>query len=762
MALAATESGDPKPSLEIPAQAAGLSAEGKPTNGDVSDTEASSASIDANLQTISLKDAGMSSMVEMRGPHSYFTLHFTLSHQLVPKQGTLNLYYIIDPKLDPQSTSLQISLNGTAVTTLRPGQNPDSASGPAIAKIPISNLLLVRNNTLTFEFIGSGIMEREAQARQHILCRLFPTSTLAVTGDWLRLGNDLSRLPLPLLDSELQSATTIPFVFLSQPTPAALEAAGVVASWFGLMSGSQPPRFSVALANIPAGNAVILATDRSMLPANLQIPNGSGPVLALRDNPADPYGSLLILAGNNESELLAVARTLSLIRAVRPGDATLASALTGDTAESPALIMPPVRTKDDAPRWLPIKKGALLTSCPTEGSLQTDGSSPIPVYFHVPPDLFYGEKQNLDLHLNYRYDSRLVAPGSALRVVVNGRLISEVPLPPGVGEVDRQRSILVPVAAIRPFGNTLLFNFDFVPANRDSNTSPVLSGGIFCSSSLDLNGVSPWTRMPNLELFADAGFPFTQFADLSQTVVVLPAVPSAEEIALYLHLMRQFGAQTGYPALRVAVTGPSSVISERHDYLILGTMSDQPAFRSLAPLLPATLEETGIHIRPDTGISADIASLRTMYAKWWSRLSGRTITENITSADLSLPHALVGEIVSPVSADRSIVTIALRQDSDAGEFAGTMLDPIRSSGMTNSLTLLRNATFKSYASNVATYHVGNISWYAAMRIYLTRYFLLLLVFVLALSFLLARYAYAWMAWHAHERLKLASVPREED
>jgi hypothetical protein len=47
-----------------------------------------------------------------------------------------------------------------------------------------------------------------------------------------------------------------------------------------------------------------------------------------------------------------------------------------------------------------------------------------------------------------------------------------------------------------------------------------------------------------------------------------------------------------------------------------------------------------------------------------------------------------------------------------------------------------------------------------MRIYLTRYFMLLLLVLLALSFLSARYAYGWMAWHAQERLKLAASTRE--
>src|SRR5579863_9391035 len=521
-----------------------------------------------HVQTLSLQDMGMKSAIEMRGPHSYSAVHFTISHQLVPRQGTLALNYSIDPSLDPQSSSLQVSLNGNAIAAIHPTPDSGGQNGIASMKIPISSLMLVRANTLTFEFIGSAVMEREEQARQHILCRIFNTSTIEVSGDWLRLGNDLSQLPLPLLDSELQTTTVIPFVFLSQPTPVTLQAAGVVASWFGVMSGSKPVRFTAASREIPTGNAVVLTSDRSLLPDAFQMRNGSGPVLALRENPSDPFGTLLVLAGDNEDELLSIARSLALIRKPHDSESAQGSNLTGDTAESPAFQMPPVRSRDDAPRWLPISRTSPLTACPADGTLQTDGSSPIPVYFHVPPDLSYGETQNLNLHLNYRYDARLLAHGSALRVVVNGRLVNEVDLPPGTGILNRQRTVPVPIADIRAFGNTVLFNFDFVPANRDSTASPVRSGEILCSSSLDLHNMALWARMPNLGLFADAGFPFTQFADLSQTVVVLPSSPGAQEIGLYLHLMSRFGAQTGYPALRVAVNGPGSMISPERDYLI--------------------------------------------------------------------------------------------------------------------------------------------------------------------------------------------------
>lgn len=709
-------------------------------------------------EVISLTEMGVKSAIEMRGPHFYSSVHFTLPHQLVPKEGTLNLAYGMDASLDPQSTSLQISLNGTEIGVLHSAQASADGSGITRVEIPVSGLLLVRSNTLTFEFKGSEAMAREEQARVHVLGRIFPSSNLEVAGDWLRLGNDLGQLPLPFLDNELQSTTSIPFVFLSQPTPVLLEAAGAVASWFGLMSGSQPGRFSVSMSDIPPGNAVIFTAHRSALSADLQIPAGTGPLLALRNNPSDPAGSLLILAADNEDDVLAIARSVSLVK--KSSDAT--KSFTGDTEEAAAFTLPPARAKDDAPRWLPLSPSAQLAPCSADSSLQTDGSTPVPVYFHLPPDLFYGETQQLVLHLNYRYDAHFIALGSALRITMNGKLISEIPLRPGAGQVNQRREVLIPVAEIRPFGNTALFSFDFVPANREVNSSTALSGEIFCDSTLDLHGLSLWSEMPNLRLFADAGFPFTRFPDLSQTVVVLPSTPSPEEISLYLHLMSYFGAQTGYPALRVTVTGPGHVISEGRDYLVLGTVNDQPAFQSLASLFPATFDSTGIKVRPASGLAAEIASFQSAAARRLPWLFGDASTALGPPDDGSFADVLLQEARSPVSADRSIVTIALRQPSNGNEFSEALLDPARSSTVAGSLVLVRNSTFSSFDGNTANYHLGEISWFALMRVYATRYFLLLLLVVLALSFLCARFAYGWMAWHARQRLRLGEATEEEE
>jgi cellulose synthase (UDP-forming) len=261
--------------------------------------------------------------------------------------------------------------------------------------------------------------------------------------------------------------------------------------------------------------------------------------------------------------------------------------------------------------------------------------------------------------------------------------------------------------------------------------------------------------MPNLELFANAGFPFTQFADLSQTTVILPDTPSAEEISLYLHLMSHFGVETGYPALRVTVAGPNTAISKARDYLVVGTIANQPAFRSLDSLLPVTFDFSGIHVKQAPHSVALLSSVELSVSNWWSRLVGSP-EETMLAPDVSgSPDALIEQIESPSSAGRSIVLVELKENSDLDTFAGTFLEKSQSRDITDSVSLLRNGKFDSYPLNGPSYHVGDITWFAMMRIWLTQNFVLLLLVVTALSFLIGLWIRQWLSLHAHERLKLA-------
>ena len=126
----------------------------------------------------------------------------------------------------------------------------------------------------------------------------------------------------------------------------------------------------------------------------------------------------------------------------------------------------------------------------------------------------------------------------------------------------RRPDLPVPVVNLRPFSNSLSFDFTFQLLKKRGceDTTPInMQGAILRDSYLDLRGYPHYAPLPNLEIFANAGFPFTRLADLSETTVVLPAQPTEQEIETFVTLMGHFGRQTGFPALRVTVAGPDAL-----------------------------------------------------------------------------------------------------------------------------------------------------------------------------------------------------------
>ncbi len=691
-------------------------------------------------EKISLKDMGVDSALELRGPRSTQSVGFVLSHGLVPRQAVLNLSYRFN--VSPTG-SIRVLLNQTPIAILTGSAAQGMRETYTSATLPLPADLLIRRNQLAFEFSGGTGTE---QARSLVLANIGASSTVLVAGDRIPFKNDLSLLPLPIFDSELPSTTTIPFVFLSAPTPGTLQAAGVVASWFGTLASAKPVHFAVSVRQIPAGNVVIFTTRPRSAPVSLGLQGG--PMLSLRTNPSDPNGSALVLSADDETQLLNVARALALMNVAHPQDGESVPSL-GTETRIGDFPLPPVRSPDDAPRWLTTDLPISMWNLSSREALKSDGSRMMPVYLRVAPDLFYGESQNVELTIEYRYNARAVAPGSALRIYANGFLLPEIPLPPGTDYADHKRTILLPVDSIRPFGNTLQFSFDFIPAPGGGNLRGQVGGAILQNSYLNLRGFSHWVTLPNLELFANAGFPFTRRADLADTTVVMPAAPTPGEIVLLLTLLSHCGTQTGYPGLRVEVADKQV---DGRDLLIIGNGDDQPAFSSLADALPVLLDSTGVHVKQRSGA---LASLQT----WLAGLSGDRRGD--TPIGDYLPDVLIEGIESPLANGHSIVALMLRDDAAADEFAQVFLERSQSSDIAQTVSLLHGGRFSSYRVDTPQYDVGTISKYARMRIWFAQHFWLLLVVVTGLSLVLARFVRDYLALLSEARLK-DETPLEQE
>jgi cellulose synthase (UDP-forming) len=687
---------------------------------------------------VSLSDIGVHDNILLRGIDAYNTVHFSLPQTETVKTATMKLRYHVSPGLLPSVSQLKVSLNGTLFATLAVNQQAaapsamdtdhksDEHGAPLEATVTLPAAMLVHDNVLTFEFVGHYALKCEDPSYSTLWSQVDSDSTIELAGSLTPLHDDLKMLPLPFYDAGVNLRPVIPIVFLTQPSSKALQAAGIVASWFGILADPRPVRFSVSVGTIPPGNAILIGESAASLPASLKLTATSGPNIAMRANPSDPNSKVLVLTGDTADDLLTAAMALTLQRDL----------LNGEQVRIPSLKMPPAREPDDAPRWLSTDKTNRIGDSVSSADLQTDGPTPIAVSMRLPPDLYYGARQNLGLHFGYRYNAIPLARDSTLQVYTNGAYIGSTPLP-HTDETSAQLEtvVSVPISNLRPFSNSLLMRFLFQPAKKgDCEDTPPnnLQGAILKDSYLDIHDIPHWAGLPNLEIFANAGYPFTRKADLADTAVVMPDNAAPEELELFLALMGHFGGQTGYPVINVTVTDAEGMNpGSQKDYLVLGTVDDQPAINRLNPSLPVMVDGSGLHIQDTQGFFDQL-----QHAWWKVRSSDRVQSGQLEIAG-GLPDALIEGIEWPSRSNHSVVVITLRDRSVVANLLSVFLTTSQSSDISQSVSVLHGSRFVSYRIGKDFYHVGFLSRWVQLNMLFSDYPWLMVVSTIVFCFLLA-------------------------
>jgi cellulose synthase (UDP-forming) len=693
----------------------------------------------------SLADTG-STQIDLRGIDSSHSVYFTLPQTHVPRSAKIHLSYAFSPSLIPQLSMIKLMMNGTLFATVQPNPNGSGGSSTQIGQgdFSIPPELMVHNNALTVEFIGHYVMQCEDPANTTLWARVHRNSYLDIQGDLLPLADDLKQLPLPFLDPAVVQPLSLPVIFASAPSMKAIQAAGIVTSYFGMISENRPVRFPVKIGDIPPGNAIVISDNASNLPAGLSMPILDSPTVAMRTNPNDPFGKVLVIAGPDSDQTIRAAQAVALHSDLLQGAQT--------TIET--LNLPGRRAADDAPRWARSDQTVQLWDYATADQLQGDGSAPLSAYFRLAPDLFYNERPNAILRLSYRYNPIPIGPISSMQIRVNNAFLGSVPLVPGQETSRRmQLDVPVPVVNLRPFSNSLSFDFTFQLLKKSNcqDTTPInMQGAILRDSYLDLRGYPHYAPMPNLEIFANAGFPFTRFADLAETTVVLPATPTAEEIEMFVTMMGHFARHTGFPALRINVANAESLVpGARSDFLVIGTGDDQPGFDKLAAHLPVTLQAGKIQVHDTQGFFAPL------HHAWWKVQS----EEHTESGDLiatGSPDAVIEGIESPfdIGESKSIVAIRLKDAATFDPFMQTFLYVQQASDIQGSVSMLLGTRFQSFRVGSAIYHVGTLPWWTRLMLWFMEVPWLAAVVVLVLAFLLAIWTRQWLRQKARARLKM--------
>ncbi|WP_165979405.1 cellulose biosynthesis cyclic di-GMP-binding regulatory protein BcsB [Paraburkholderia guartelaensis] len=579
------------------------------------------------------------------GEDAYGGMDFGLRRDERVVSARLMLDYRYSPTLLPALSHLNVLLNSVVGATIALPEPAPRTSTQASVDLPVS--LLAEFNHLNLELIAHSKASDQGNdpLSPDLWLKAGPNSALELTVAPAALSSDLSQLPAPFVDTRDVRRVNLPVVLPRVPGMRRLESAGIVASWLGAQAGYRGSHFAASLGTLPAhGHAVVLALRDELPTLGLAPLAVDAPTLAIVPNPNDANGKLLLVTGRDEPQLRTAATALVL------GAKTLAGPLV--RIDGPVSAAP--RKPFDAPNWLPgdrpVELGELLQA--DRFTLQGFRPGAIDVDLRLPPGLFGFNNGGAVLNLRYRYTARPESTHSALNVLAGNTPIAALPLPGDAS--DGHAVIRIPTYLLPPL-TTLQFDYHYEAVKAKDHWQDVPGGPLLSAidptSTIDISHLPRYTAMPDLGAFANAGFPFTRLADLSETAVILPTQPVADDYSAYLTLMGSMGQATGYPVLGVTVADPAQVETLRKkDLLVLASGDNQPLLKAWRSDLPR-------------GYFAPAQASGDWLAGWWDKLTGGQAQAR-READIAALYrsddhdGMVAGLESPLAHGRSVVVVS--------------------------------------------------------------------------------------------------------
>ena len=688
--------------------------------------------------TFSLKQLGASDPFQLRGVDAVFALPFSVPADEVVTGLKLKLDFAYSPSLLPNLSHLKVLVNGELAATV--ALPKEQAGTNLMREIAIDPRLLTDFNRINLQLIGHYTVDCEDPYHSSLWLNVSNQSTLEFTVTPLSVQNDLALLPAPFFDRRDARRLELPFVFGSAPSSGTLEAAGIVSSWFGALASYRGAWFPANLNTIPMDDVVVFATSDDR-PAGLTIPPISGPTLSVAPHPADPRYKVLFVLGRDAKELRTAATALGLGR----------NTFSGQTVSVTGLEGLKVRQAYDAPNWVPSHRPVKLGELATLEELNVSGLRPDLVRLNLrpPPDLFGWRSNGVPIDLRYRYTPRTSIDKSTLNVNVNRNFVTAYPLLPhpeaGTGNsIGKQVQALVssdkllqgreqftiplPMMSAR---SQLQFHFHFdypkLGACKDVEMRN-LQGAIDPESTLDLTSFPHYIQMPNLAVFANAGYPFTRMADLSETAVVMPDTPSVLDVGTYLTLMGRMGESTGLPAYGITVgrAGDVQKFADK-DILLLGGSSNQPMLSQWSKHMPFSVS--------GDARSFSMSEWGAKYLPWFDTpKSDRAPVVNLSKVTLNKEAVIVG-FESPIKGGRSVVAIVSDKSTGMADVLSALMDGELISKIQGSLTVIRGKEVDGMSVG-STYNVGSlppafqVKWFLSNSPWLVGLMLILAAIVL--------------------------------
>jgi hypothetical protein len=329
------------------------------------------------------------------------------------------------------------------------------------------------------------------------------------------------------------------------------------------------------------------------------------------------------------------------------------------------------------------------------------------------------------LNLKYRYTAPTVQNNSALAVQINDQLVKSYRLAPASADDARGRlqlpvlstggsrsSNALDIPAFRVGSSNQLqlrFNLDSQKSGLcQSVASNPVEAAVDPDSTIDFSGFVHYAQMPNLAYFANSGFPFTRYADLAQTAVVIPDHPAPQELESMLTMLGHMGQWTGYPALRVQIVRPSELAQVAgKDLLVISGDASAPVLARWHQALPLSIGAASHEGGADGLVTRAAFSVKEQWRNGAHQPDGSARIER----DGPLA-ALIG-FELPGSEGRSVVALTGTDTQQLPQLLDMLEKPDRIAQLQGDVALLRDGQVDSMRVG-EPYLVGYVPWYAQL------------------------------------------------
>lgn len=684
-------------------------------------------------------------VMRLRTTEGRATINFGSRIDEVVTRAVMKIRYTYSPALIPNQSHIRILLNEEIVGVLPVTR--ENAGKPINAEVEIDPRFVAGFNRLSLDFVGHYATECEDPLHTSLWADVSGTSELELTVQPIALKNDLALVPEPFFDRRDLNHLKLNFVFPAKPSNPTLRAAGVTSSWFGQLAAWRGARFPVFMDEVPRGHAVVFATNDERPAFLAKDEPYTAPRLTVITNPADGFSKLLLVTGRNGNDLKIAVDALVRGKAV----------LSGASVEVVKGKEEALRKPYDAPNWVrldrPMKFGELIEN---PQQLQGFGHAPdtIRVNLRIPPDLFTWRSRGVPVDLKFRYSPPIRASESRLSMSVNDELVQAVnlrasgqggesarvvlPLLDG-GLLGDSREIFIPAFKLGS-RNQLQYAFAFTYFKEGNCRDTMVENTramIDSDSRIDFSGYPHYAEMPHLGYFATAGFPFTKYADLAQTTVVMPDQPTAHDIEIMLFTLGRMGESTGYPATRVVLASPKDeALLKDRDLLLIGPAPRQALLDKWGARLPAIIN--GQNRR----ISQPERSVNFLYDWLGFGTEPNPVVATEDHVKGPGPLAAILGFESPLTSSRSVVAITAVESSHMPQVMDVLSNEVLAKSMHGSAAFIRGDKLESiFAGN--TYTLGTLPFWTAIWFPLSEHPILL-----AIMSVLAVLVFAFALWRS--------------